>query len=126
MADGRETVGNDHSCTHQVVEIVANGLLRDVVESRCCLIEEDDVGLRDERPRNEDTLLLSATESSSAFRHHSMESHRHVAHILFQTGHPQGIPRIVVRSPRSCNGDIMKQVTCKKASALEAAAYLTS
>ena len=43
VADGRESVGDDHTRTHQLVEVVADGLLRDVVECRRRLVEVERV-----------------------------------------------------------------------------------
>ena len=117
-------MGYHHAGTIQLVEVVADGLLRDIVECRCRLVEEDDVRLRDEGTSDEDALLLSATEATATFCDDGVKPHRHLSDIFFKTSHAQGLPRIVMGGPRSGDGDVVEQVARKQAAALQTTADL--
>ena len=123
MADGGEAVGDDHTRALQGVEVVADRLLCDIVECTRGLVEEDDVGLRDQGSRNEQALLLSATKSATTLAHHGVKSHRHATHIVLKTGQAQSLPCFIMGSPGGRDGDIMEQVAREQTATLQTAAY---
>ena len=86
VADGAQPMGDDQSGAGQLLQVVGHLFLRNIVQCRSRLVEEQNTGLGNERTGDEQTLLLATAETASAFAHHGVKLHGHAPDVLVDAG----------------------------------------
>ena len=97
---------DDNSGAFIGVQRLRDLLLRQVVQRGRRLVEDQDIGLGRDRPRDQKPLLLSAGDSALPLGDHGLHAHRHLPDVLRKARRLSRLPGGVHSQPRGRNSDI--------------------
>ena len=119
MFDSAQAMGDDNARTFQFGQTLGDDMLTDIVECRCRLVEEEDLRLSYQCPRDEDALPLSARDTLPIYAYMRLHAQRHLLYILVKGRHSGSLPGIVFCQQRVVEGDIVEDGTLNESVVLQ-------
>src|SRR2546426_856946 len=127
-ANGRETV-RDHegrAATPQGAQPVLDGRLALRVEARGGLVQDQDAGIGENRPRDRNPLALAARQLDASFPHHRVVALLEAAHELIAMGDARRLLDIVAGRVRPGERDVLPDRAVEQEVVLEDDAELAA